>query len=121
MSDIQEQVVEEIPVVEEQPQKKKRGRPRKAPPDVPPPPKNPRGRPRVENPCTAGHPKDPEYYKNYYNKKLKGVTINCPECDAPTIKLNLTNHLKSDKCAKAKLYNTVMAQLQQIQTVIESI
>ena len=120
MSDIQEQVVEEIP--SEAPQeKKKRGRPRKAPPQDPPAPKNPRGRPRVENPCTACHPKDPDYYKNYYNEKLKGVTVNCPHCDVPTIKLNLTNHMKSDRCAKAALYNTLMAQLQQIQTVIESI
>ena len=120
MSDIEEQVVEEVPVEEEAPQKKKRGRPRKIPlEDLPP--KNPRGRPRVENPSTAGHPKDPEYHKKYYQNKLKGVTINCPRCEAPTYKLNLTNHMKSDRCVRASLYSTVLSQLQQIQSVIDSI
>jgi hypothetical protein len=70
MSDIEEQVVEEIPVEEEAPQKKKRGRPRKIPlEDLPP--KNPRGRPRVENPSTAGHPKDPEYHKKVLPEQMK--------------------------------------------------
>ena len=120
MSEVQEPVVEEVPVEEETQQKKKRGRPRKIPlEDLPP--KNPRGRPRVENPSTSGHPKDPECHKKYYQNKLKGVTINCPKCDASTYKLNLTNHMKSDRCARASLYSTVLSQLQQIQSVIDSI
>ena len=84
--------------------KRPRGRPRKPPPEPPTEPaepRKPRGRPRADNPSTAGNPKlGKQYYRNCYQEKLKGVVINCPKCGFEALKLNLTNHLKSNLCLK---------------------
>jgi ribosomal protein L24 len=109
MSDIQDELPEEV-VVEEVPVKRRRGRPRKQPPEDPPE-KKPRGRPRVENPCTAGHPKDPDYYKNYYAEKLKGTEIPCPRCGVMYSKVNLTNHKRTNKCVRHVQINDLKSQL----------
>ena len=112
MSDTNEVITEEIEQVEEVEalQKRPRGRPRKPPPEEPIE-KKPRGRPRVENPCIAGYPKDPDYYKNYYNEKLKGAEIPCPRCGVMYSKVNLTNHKRTNTCVRNVQINDLKSQL----------
>jgi len=93
----------EIPeVIEEvEPVIKKKGRPKKIVEDAEPKPKRPRGRPTVENPCKVGKPKAGKvYFREYYASKIKNCFINCPNCNAFTMKSNLVNHMKSQHCAK---------------------
>jgi len=66
--------------------------------------KNPRGRPRVPHRALLEkgkydtRPLDPEYQKKYYLEKLKDVKIPCPACGVPMFKVNITRHMKSNKC-----------------------
>ena len=60
-----------------------------------------RGRPKIENPCLSGKPKaGKEYFKQYYETKMKNCLINCPKCNSMTEKANLRNHIKSSLCTK---------------------
>ena len=126
MADIQDEIPEEVTeeaVVEDAPVKRRRGRPRKPPPEIveDPPEKKPRGRPRVENPCTAGHPKDPDYYKNYYLDKLKGAEIACPRCGVMYSKVNLTNHMRTNKCVRYVQLKELKSQLAELTLKLNAI
>ena len=113
MSDSNEDFTEEVEQIDEvdEPQKRPRGRPWKHPIEENPE-KKPRGRPRIENPCTPGHPKlGKQYYKNYYNEKLKGAEIPCPRCGVMYSKVNLTNHKRTNKCVRNVQINDLKSQL----------
>jgi hypothetical protein len=47
-------------------------------------------------------PLDPDYFKKYYQEKIKGVKTNCQYCDCIITKENLIRHNKTKKCIKAQ-------------------
>ena len=106
-----EQSVEPPIEIEEAPKIRPRGRPRKDPPPEPKE-KKPRGRPRIENPTKPGQPKlGKQYYKDYYIQKLKDKTVTCPHCNICISPLNLSNHIRSTKCANLVLLQNLQSQI----------
>ena len=46
------------------------------------------------------NPLDPNYFKTYFQEKLKGVKVECPHCHKFRNKSKIAGHMKSSICFK---------------------